>query len=306
MTTVEDHPVQLSEINQGLSVLNQRQKKLQVWSIIVSSLLLVSGIGLILHQDLVYSFLGLTQHVQQLHLPLSVGQAITDYQNQPDYLVNLLKWIGWFILKVLTAFIGAFIIIWILKKIRFFYVRFQSFVLKFVGWLIAFILIWSVLTWAQYDAHKDDKQAEYELIHYDQHIQQSLIAELMDNAETPETVQAYVLAQTALLHKPVDKDLATSYVAQLVKSERTNPQFIEYGFKPEQLWAMQNQIYGHAVTPMTKALDQRISRANSISNWVEIILMVLTSITFVISVFLYLLAKRLKNRALRIAQQIHQ
>ncbi|NHC04260.1 hypothetical protein G9F31_10845 [Acinetobacter sp. 187] len=304
MSTIEEHPLKAEDISTGLRVLKKRQTKVSLLSFSTAALFILSVVGLFVQQDFVYSFVGLTQTVEQLHLPYTVDQAITEYANQPDYFINLLAWFGWLIVKVFSAFFGAFIIIALLKKIRFFYVRFQSFVLKFVAWLIAVIVIWSGLTFVQYDLRSDDAENQYALVHYDQNINQSEIAQALEETDANPTVKVYVLAQTALLHKPLDKDVATSNVAQLVQAERTQKNFIEYGFKPEQLWVMQHQVYGKSVTPMAQAIESKVHKADQFSNIIQILLLAISAVFLVITLLLGLLASRLKGRTRRIEQQI--
>lgn len=305
MTAAEDHRVQAEQISTGLAVLKRRQIKLSLMSIGSVLVCAVSCIAVFAQQDFVFSFFGLTQAVEQLHLPYTVDAVVTQYQNQSDYFFNLLSWFGWLILKVVLSLVGAFIAIAILKKIRFFYVRFQSFVLKFVAWLIAVIVIWSGLTYVQYDLRDDDHEEQYHLVHYDQHIGQSQIAQLLDETDANSTVKAYVLAQTALLHEPVDKDAATSYVAQLIQAERTEKNFIEYGFKPEQIWVMQQQLYGQAMTPIAKSIVPKVQQAEQISNVVNIVLLVIVVLSVTISILMYVLSSRIRRRTLRIEQNIH-
>lgn len=305
MTAAQDHQIQAEQIATGLAVLKRRQTKLSLMSIGSVLLFAVSGIAVFAQQDVVFSFFGLTQAVEQLHLPYTVDAMVTQYQNQPDYLFNLLAWFGWLILKVVLSLLGAFMAIAILKKMRFFYVRFQSFVLKFVAWLIAVMVLWSGLTYLQYDLSDDEHEEQYHLVHYEQHIGQSQIAQLLGETDANSTVKAYVLAQTALLHQPLDKDAATSYVAQLIQAERTEKNFIEYGFKPEQLWVMQQQLYGQAMTPIAKSVVPKVQRAEQISSVVNIILLAITAMSMLISILLYALSSRIRKRAQRIEQNIH-
>lgn len=305
MTAANEHPVQAEDISKGLAVLKRRQTQLSLMSIGSMLMFAVSGIAIFAQQDFVFSFFGLTQAVEQLHLPYTVDAVVTQYQNQPDYFFNLLSWFGWLILKVVLSLVGAFMVIAILKKIRFFYVRFQSFVLKFVTWLIAVIVIWSGLTYVQYDLRDDDHEEQYHLVHYEQHIGQSQIAQLLDETEANSSVKAYVLAQTALLHEPIDKDAATSYVAQLIQAERTQKNFIEYGFKPEQLWVMQQQLYGQAMTPIAKSVVPKVQQAEQASNIVKIVLFAIAVLSMIISIVLYLLSSRIRGRTQRIEQNIH-
>lgn len=305
MSSVEQHPLKAEQIATGLAVLKRRQTKISVLSFATATLFICSVVALFVQKDVVYSLMGLTQSVEQLHLPYSLDTAIADYDNQSDYFFNLLSWLAWLILKVFVAFLGAFIAIGILKKLRFFYIRLQSFVLKFVAWLIAIILIWSVLTYIQYDLKDDDAEQQYALVHYEQNIQQSHIAEYLTESDVDPAVKAYVLAQTALLHRPIDKDAATAYVAQLAQAERTQKNFLEYGFKPAQLWVMQHQVYGKAFTPMAKSVDPKAAKADQFSQIVQILLLAISAVLLVMSLLLGLLAHRLKNRTQRIQQHIN-
>lgn len=302
MAVKDDYLVQKKQISTGLSVLKKRQSKVSLLSIASSLMFVLSAISIFVQRDFVYSFFGLTQVVEQLHLPYTVEAVVTEFNNQPDYFFNLIFWFGWLILKVALSFVGAFVAVWILKKTRFFYTRFQSFVLKFVAWLIAVIVIWSGLTYVQYDLRGDDHEQQYQLVHYDQNIQQSQIASLLDENNMNSTVRSYVLAQTALLHSPIDKDVATSYVAQLIQAERTDPNFFEFGFKPEQLWVMQDQVYGHSISPIAQGIDLKVKNANQISNIVQIFFISLSLLSLFLSLTLFLLSSRLKRRMYRIEQ----
>lgn len=304
MTTVEEHPVKAEQISSGLSVLKKRQTKLSVMGMLTGSMFIISFVAIFVQQDFVYSFFGLTPTVEQLHLPYSIDAMISEYANRPDYFFNLLSWVGWFILKVFVSMIGAFFGIGFLKKFSFFAIRFQSFVLKFVAWLIAIIVIWSGMTYVQYEMNDEDEQDHYELVHYKQHIQESEIAQILNEQGTNQTVQAYVLAQVALLNKPIDKTVATSYVAQLAQAERTQNNFIEYGFKPELLWTMQNQVYGQAMTPMAKSVEPKALKAEQLSTIVQMALIALSVFLVVLSSLFFWVSRRLKGRAVRIQQQI--
>lgn len=304
MNTVDDHPVKVEQISTGLSVLNKRQTKMSLMGLLTGSLFVISFVGLFFQQDFIYSFFGLTQTVEQLHLPFTLDSIVEEYNNQPDYFFNLLGWIGWFILKVFVSIIGAFVAIKLLRRFRFFAVRFQSFVLKFVAWLISLIVIWSGLTVIQYDLRNDDVEDQYELVHYQSHIQESQIANILNESNVNDATKAYVLAQTALLHRPVDKDVATSYVAQLVQAERTQNNFIENGFKPEQIWTLQNEVYGQAVSPIAKSMLPKVQKADQLAQIVQIVLIALAGFLLVMTLLFYTVSRRLKGRATRIQQQL--
>lgn len=132
-----------------------------------------------------------------------------------------------------------------------------------MAWLIGWILIWSGLTFLQYHQQSDEAQAYAELVQYDQRIQTSPIFQYLQQAHSPQPVKDYLLAQTALLHRPIDKDAAVSYTSSLIRAERTDPHF-EYGLKREQLWTIQHQVYGKALhrwrkVSMRKHVKQHVS-----------------------------------------------
>ena len=142
-----------------LKMLQRRKWNLTAAAVVLSAVGVASLISLFFQQEWVFNMFGVAQHVHQLHLPYMVDQQLRDAIYQPDYLMNAFSWLGWLILKLIVSFIGAFFVIKLLKKLRFFLVRFQSFILKFVAWLIAFIVIWSGLTYVQYDL-KDEGDKE--------------------------------------------------------------------------------------------------------------------------------------------------
>lgn len=305
MSLKDDYPVQSADLKTGLMRLKQRQSKLTAFTVLSCVVFITTALSLFIQQDVVFHFLGLTQNISQLHIPLSVDQNLQAYVDQPNYLMNLFSWFGWLLLKVVVSFIGAFFIVSFLKKFRFFLVRFQSFVLKFVAWLIAFAVLWAGLTYVQYD-WKDNEQSAYEkLVHYDRNIQQSHIFQYLRQSETAQPVQAYLLGQAALLHKAQDQDAATAYVAQLVQAERTDPHFFEYGFKSEQLWAMQNAVYGKSVTASTEKLQPRIENAQYWSAMIQKVLLGISTLFLVLSLILYALTQRFKQRVIRIQRQIY-
>ena len=306
MSSLDEYEVQPQHIEQGVVALKQRQRKLSLWCMVSAVLLIASGIGYFLQQDLVYSFFGLTTEVQQLHMPMSVDANLASLGHQPDYFLNLLSWFGWLVLKIMLSFIGAFVLVHYARKIHFFYVRFQSFVLKFVAWLIAFIVLWSGLTYLQYDLKDDEHEDFQKIVHYDKNIQHSEIAQYLQQSEMEATVKHYLLAQTALLHQPVDKNTAIPHVLALVQAEKNDPNFIEYGFKPEQLWTMQHQLYGKTLTPMAASVEKQVEQAEqltSVTQFFSIILMVLSAI---LTIVLFGLTRQLQARTLRIEQRMQQ
>lgn len=304
MPPLDEYAVNPQQIENGVVMLKKRQRNVMLWAITSSTIFLASVVAFFLQHDFVYSFFGITTELKQLHIPLSVDANLAELGQHRDYFSNLLSWFGWLILKLFVSFMGAFFVIHFLKKIRFFYVRFQSFILKFVGWLIAFIVLWSGLTYLQYELNNEENEAYSDVIHYDKNIQQSELAQYLQRSEVDEPVKAYLLAQTALLHQPVDKDAAIPQVLALVKAEKTDPDFFEYGFKPEQLWTMQHQLYGQSLTPMAKIVSRQVAQAEQMSSVVQILIIAAAILLGILSAILLLLSQHLKRRIFRVEQRM--
>ncbi|MBJ9986845.1 hypothetical protein IAE19_15550 [Acinetobacter sp. S40] len=302
MSPVENYPANVQSIDSRLSQLKTRQHRVILLSLTATVIFMIALAASFTQQTLVYSFFDLSQQIEQLHIPVAIGNELLIHQ-QPDYFTSLLSWFGWLILKLFVAFFAAFIFVRILKKFKFFQVRFRSLILRFVAWLIGFILIWSGLTYLQYDAKSDESKAYEDLVAYDKTIQQSQIADDLKDSDAPNPVKDYLLAQTALLHRPVDKDAALPYISNLIRSERVDPHFMEYGFKPEQLWIMQQQIYGKAVTPIAQSVQKQANQAQQLSEIVQLLCWGLSLVAALLAIITYVLAMNLKNRASRIEQK---
>lgn len=304
MPPLDEYAVKPQDIKQGVIALKRRQRNLMLLGLTTSTVFIASLISLFFQQELVYGFFGLSTEVQQLHLPVSVDAALASIGASPDYFFSLLSWIGWLIIKIFSSFIGAFIVISLMKKLRFFYVRFQSFVLKFVAWLIAFILIWSGLTYWQHDLRNDQDDAYQQVVYYDSNINDSEIARYLADSEIAAPVKSYLLAQTALLHKPVDLSAARPYVAQVVEAEKKDAKFEQYGFKPEQIWTMQQQVYGKSLTPVAQSVERQAQQADEVTKIVNIVIIGIAILSALLSLILFLLAHSIKGRSLRIEQRI--
>ena len=304
MPPLDEFAVQPKQLEIGLKTLKKRQRNLMLLGIMSSVLLSASVIGLFVQQDFIYSFFGLTAQVEQLHIPSSADSGLASLGHQSDYFVNLLSWFGWLFLKLFASFFGAFIAVHILKKIRFFYIRFQSFVLKFVGWLICFMLIWGSLTYVQYDFNHDRNAEFQQLVQYDKNIQDSEISHYLADSDLAQPIHSYLLAQTALLHHPADRAAAIPYVQSLIKAEQSDPHFLEYGFKPEQLWTMQNQLFQKTITPMAQSVTKQAAQAELLNSALRWVLLAFIALTAFLSMVLFLLASQIKSRAARIEHRI--
>lgn len=302
MSPIEDFSVQ--PIDQRLQLLKKRQRHLMIWFVLASSLVVVTVASLFLQKEFIYRFFDLSTHVQALDLPYHV-QELVPFKQPVDYFFSLLSWFGWLFLKIFVAFIGAFLLVSWVKKFKFFQQRFQAWSQRILAWVIAFILLWSGLSYLQYDWKDETEQAYQQWMSYKSNIVESQIAQDLQQADIAPTEKAYVLAQVALLHQPIDRKTANVYVNQLISAEKTDPDlFKRYDFKPEQLWVMQQQLYGKSITSVTQPLDQRAQQAERVSQIVNVILWGLIVLAVALSTILYVLAKNLKNRRVRITQKL--
>ena len=302
MSPIDDLSVQ--PIDQRLDILKKRQRHLMIWFFLTSTLAVVIIASLFLQKEFIYRFFDLSVHVQALDLPYHV-QELVPFKQPVDYFFNLLSWFGWLFLKILVSFIGAFLLVSWMKKFKFFQQRFQAWTQRILAWVISFILLWSGLSYIQYDWKDETKQAYQQWMSYENNIVESQIAQDLKQANISSTEKAYVLAQVALLHQPVDRKTANVYVNQLIFAEKNNPvQFKEYDFKPEQLWVMQQQLYGKSITALTQPLDLRAQQAERVSQIVNVVLWGMIFLVAALSAILYILAKHLKNRRVRITQKL--
>ena len=302
MSPIDDLSVQ--PIDQRLDILKKRQRHLMIWFFLTSTLAVVIIAFLFLQKEFIYRFFDLSVHVQALDLPYHV-QELVPFKQPVDYFFNLLSWFGWLFLKIFVSFIGAFLLVSWMKKFKFFQQRFQAWTQRILAWVISFILLWSGLSYIQYDWKDETKQAYQQWMSYENNIVESQIAQDLKQANISSTEKAYVLAQVALLHQPVDRKTANVYVNQLIFAEKNNPvQFKEYDFKPEQLWVMQQQLYGKSITALTQPLDLRAQQAERVSQIVNVVLWGMIFLVAALSAILYILAKHLKNRRVRITQKL--
>lgn len=302
MSPIDDFSVQ--PLDQRLDVLKKRQRHLMIWFFLTSTLAVATIASLFFQKEFIYRLFDLSIQVQALDLPYHV-QELIPFKQPVDYFFNLLSWFGWLFLKIFVSFLGAFFLVSWAKKIKFFRQRFQAWTQRFLAWIISFILLWSGLSYVQYDWKDETKQAYQQWMSYQNNIVESQIAQDLQQADISSTEKAYVLAQVALLHQPVDRKTANIYVNQLIDAEKNDPLlFKKYDFKPEQLWVMQQQLYGKSITALTQPLDVRAQQAERVSHLVNVILWGIVILILALSTVLYVLAKHLKNRRNRISQKL--
>ena len=295
------------EFEQGLVQLKARCNKMRASMMLSLMLGIMAVVALYFNQQLIYAFFEISPTLQQLHVPFS-AQAVQDrIGGQNDYFSHLIQWILWLGLKLSVSFVGAILLIFYAKKLSFFKQKFKGFVQTTLAFVISFILLWVGLSFAQYEWVGDDPQQEQylEAVEYQTNIGQSDVYRYIQQSEIDEPVADYLLAQTAILHRPIDREVALAYLSKLAKVEQNDAsQLVAYGFKPEQLWMMQHQIYGKAVTPFAETVQTQVNEANRIVQIMRLILIALIISFAVLMMIFYLLNWRLSKRRERIEQQL--
>ncbi|WEH92988.1 hypothetical protein PYR76_16675 [Acinetobacter soli] len=82
----------------------KRQRGLSVFGIAALSVCALAGLFSFALQPVIYGFFDLSTQIKQLHIPAGFeGQLFVD--EQPDYLITLLSWLGWLILKLTVSFL---------------------------------------------------------------------------------------------------------------------------------------------------------------------------------------------------------
>lgn len=307
MNNIRDiSPIQQDELQQGVNVLEARRNKMQMFMVLSSIVSVISFVALIFNQSLVYAFFDISNHVQQLHLPVGAVGIEADIGQNPDYFGRLLSWVMWLGLKTTCALVGASVFVHYAQKVQFFKKRMSNFCKRFLVWVIGFIFIWMGITALQSEmvenSHHNEEYTEF--IAYDSHISQSdLYRYLQKNAIDPVT-QDYLLAQAALLHQPIDKNAALAYSAKLIQAEKQDPQFVGYGVKPEQLWAIQHQLYGKAVTPLAQSAANKVAQADQIAGYSQWIWIVGLFVSLMLMSIFYALTRQFNQRLTRIENRL--
>lgn len=295
--------LQTHEIQQGVQQLKQRQQKMWWLSLGCIGLSFTAAIALWYLQALVYGFFGLAFDVQQLHIPHQVDATLATLASSTDPFMKLLSWLAWLVFKLFSCFILAFVVLRGVKRIGFFARRLQGRGKRFLAWWIAFLLLWTGLSYWQNQTNSNEHQYA-EITAYQQHISESELAQYLARNTPAQPVQAYLMAQTALLQSPPDRQTAIPYVLQLVKAEQQDPQFLDYGFSPEQLWTMQQQVYGKSLTPIARHLDQNAADAQIVAHVVKYVLWGTLAVSVSIALLLYVLYLQFRARILRIESQL--
>lgn len=302
---LDDYAVDAQHISTGMLILKKRQRKLYLLYLLSLIVLMTSFILYVVQHEFIYSFFGLNTEVKQLHVPYGVDSRLAALQEQKDYFFKTLEWVLWLFIKTICAFWGAFLLIYLLNKMNFFAFKFKSLLLKLLSWITIFLLIWAGLTYLQIQLRTEKEKSYSQAIQYELDVEESEIANYLKDSQVALPIKHYLLAQTVLLHNPADLEAAKRFVDALIRAEKFDPKFKTYGFKPEQLWIMQYQVYGKTASKLGESVAQQAQQAEKLKKILNILILTALVISSLSSIILYILAYRLDGRLKRIAQNMN-
>lgn len=300
-------PVELTQLKQGLTQLELRRRHMRMYMWLSAILTFVTLVTIFFNQKLVYAFFDIYTVIPQLHVPFT-AHSINEYiGHSPNVFGEFFSWVFWLVLNSIISVIAASILIHYARKLSFFKQRLAHFLKRSLIWLLSVVVIWIGLTSVQAVIRADQAEHEQysEFIAYNSQIEQSKIYQYLQDSTIDNTVKNYLLAQTVLLHQPDDKDTALAYTAKLVQAEKQDRHFIEYGFKPEQLWTMQHQVYGKAVTPLAQSIQTKVSNAQQLAGYSQWLLIGILAVSASFSLIFYLLTAQFNRRIDRISNRLN-
>ena len=293
--------IEEQHLQQGISVLKRRQKYLMFSMKCILTVAVLLGISYPLQQNYLYGLWGLSHEIYYIHI---VPELVLADVHSNDYFFNLISWFLWSGFKVIISFVGAFFLVHYLKKISVLKLKNRSIILKFIRWILAFVFIWMGLTYIQYGG-KDKQSADLvRIVKYESNINESEIAQYLKKNDMAKPIKDYTLAQTALLHEPADYELANIFTQALMDAEKSDKNFSNYGFKPEQIWTLQNQIYGESKTDLAKQFDLKAVKVEIYTRYLQLLTIILIVISILSSLIIFFIFNNLKKRILRIEQRI--
>ena len=302
-------PKQQAQFVQEFKQLQQRQMRLRFSLLLSLGFLAMSLLLLFYHQQLCYAIFQFSPQLQHLHIPTAAASLAAELGASPDYFMQFIIWLGWLGIKLCGSLMLASVLLFYLKKLGFVARRVRGFMRNSLFWLLLFILSWWGLASVQQRVLVEDRnQARYQqAMSYASHIQQSELYQQLEKLNLPEAINAYLLAQTALLHRPSDVATASGYLQQLIAFEQQQPQqFQSYGFQPEQLFAMQRQIHAKALSPSAQSVAYKLQMVNQWSQYSYWFFSVLAALFFASLLVCYALNWRFNTRIQRITAKINR
>lgn len=296
--------VEQTDFYRRLQRLKRRQSR-SFWIMLSSVLLLLLCIAAALfQQQLVYSFFDLRPQLTQLHLPVSVEVTLNHIAPVDDYFARGMSWVGWLLLKIVLSIIAATMFMRLIRSQLANIKRFKRYLSKLLLWCLAFVMLFSGMSIWQEQRDQRLQQPYQQLMAYDQQILDSPLAQYLTQSQQPEAMQAYLLAQTALLHQPKDQIAAKYYADRLRQAEGSGVDFNALGLDSQTLWSIQDQVYGKSLTPLAEQVALKVQQAQHVSKvlaWLLYGLMLMLVLTLLIS---YLLSRTLHSRQQRVSAML--
>lgn len=296
--------IQQQEFQQGLQLLNSKRRRMQAYLVLAAMLLLLCAIALYFNQQLIYAFFDIAPKVQQLHVPYS-AQVIQQQMggSATDYFFRLMYAVFWLVLKLMSSLIGASLLLYCMRKLPLIRNKIKGFIKQVLAWLIFAMCIWIGLGSLQTDSAHDKQQERW--VSYNTSIYDSKLYQALQSSQLDQAIQDYLMLQTALLHRPADKEAAVFFAERLKKTELSHGQnFAQYGFSAGQLWTMQYQLYGQAVTPLAHSVQANVNRANFLVHLSRMCLLVMGVAATIVCLVCYLLKEQLSRRVERITHYL--
>lgn len=254
------------DVVHGVRQLNQRQRQVTRWLLIIA-ILLAGWVMLLPHLSAwAYGWYGLQLNPSSIHIPAAVEQTLQlpiMLDRPSDYSGSLLFWL----LRLAgVLWLSRWLVGWARRQ------RWVNNILKRM--LLGLILVVALMQgsgWLLERLNRSDTARQHwaTLVSDQPAIENSWLALHLVDAQATPVQQAYVLAQGQLLRGDT---LAARQprVDALIQAERNDPQFARSGLDPQVLWTLQQQTYGRAITPQAKQFDGQASSAQRLSralNW---------------------------------------
>lgn len=288
-----------------LKKLKRRQNR-SFWIMLSTVLLLLLSIAAVFfQQDMVYAFFDLSPQLNQLHLPLSVEVSLSNFAAAEDYFSRLMTWTGWLLLKIVLGIVSATVFMRLIRAQLVGIKRFKRYLTKLMLWCLAFVMVFSGLSLWQQQRAQHMAQPYQQLMAYDQQILDSPLAQYLSKSQQSDAMQAYLLAQTALLHQPRDRNAAQYYADRLLQAEKSGVDFNALGIDGQTLWSIQHQVYGKSLTPMAEQVEKQVQQAQRVSVVVARSLYILIAIFTLILIISYLLSRTLIQRHERVTLMLN-
>ena len=282
-----------AHIVQGVRRLNARQVQVQRYLRLILALTL--GVLLLIGQvpQLIYGFYHVMPSIHQVVLTPEVVTLLDGLTVPSDHSL----WFGLlFILRLIAIIWFTRFIIHMFKAIHWLRKRLQRLIVA----LMIFVAMWQVsgteLEHYQQRVQQHDKIAQ--LLQRSETSNQTELQRVMQRAQVDELQQDYVMAQAYLLQHQAQ--LAAPFVSRLITAEQQPQRFAQYHFDSGALLAMQQALYGKAMTTQARAMVPLAEQAQFISHMMQYALSVIAGLGLILALILWRVKISLGQRIHRI------